>query len=303
MKKNLLKIAVIIFAVIFLLLLLDYVCYYTYIGTKRNYKCLSNYISKFQNLSEKEIYQKHILDSTTNRYVPLENKNSKLKPVLLFGFSDVRSAYLSLDENISKYLAKNTNRPIYNRVGPESTVNHMYYQLSNDNFYNLIPKPQYVLYFYRKRQMLVVTDKMDFCQHDFYYSFQNDKLNLIRGNLVQKSYLMSWINRKAFRNSFLRSLYINKNKKLFTELMKNSFDCVQKKWGKDVEFVIVQTQKIEPCEKEMFNELQKYGFKLFDLNERLASNEERFHVLITYCMNSLYWEKAARIISEELITK
>ena len=292
-------ILIIIFAAI-LLFLADYYYYIALDDKIKKNKSLYDYIVKYQDKTETEINNKYIYDKNTNRfYRPIENSNSKLKPVVIFGFSSVYGLNLDKNETISHNLANLTHRPIYNRTKPEASLNHMYYQLSNNDFYKIVPKPEYILYFYVSKQYVLMNNKLDFCQHDVYYTLKKDSLaknNKI--SILKKSYLIAQLNIAKFKKSGIKHFLNDKNNKLFEKILLESKNKQKKHWKNDTKFIVIICSK--PCDSEnkIFSKLNKNGFKIIELYKYIDIENKKYKDGSR--PNAKYWQDAAKIIVKEL---
>ena len=278
---------------------LDYFFYYSYKGTNKNAKSLKDYVLNYKNKTQNEINAKYIFDNDRDRkFRTAQNIKSSLKPVLIFGASSVYGLNLDENETVSYNLAKLTKRPVYNRTKPEASLNHMYYQLSNNDFYKIVPKPEYILYFYVPKQYVLMNNKLDFCQHDVYYKLKNSKLiRVVRIPIIKKSYLMAKLNIIKFQKYGLRYFLNNKNNKLFEKILIESKNEAQKHYGKDVKFVIINCS-FDDLQKETFKSLSDNGFMIFDLYKFININD-KIHKDASR-PNAKYWQKAAIITVDKL---
>lgn len=76
-----------------------------------------------------------------------ENLYSSKKPILLFGCSYTYGMNLKQEQTFGHKIAEMTERPVYNRAMNGKGLQHMYYQLSNDKFYDEIKsEPEYIIF-------------------------------------------------------------------------------------------------------------------------------------------------------------
>lgn len=290
-----------IMTTIILLFMVDYFFYYFYKDTSVNYKSIKNYFSSYRDEAKQEIDNKYIYDRLTERtYRKVENVNSKSDSIVLFGFSSVYGLNLKPNETVSYNLAKYTKRPIYNRAKPESSLNHMYYQLSSEDFYKIVKKPDYIIYFYTPKQIMLMNNKMDYCQHDVYYKLKDDKLlKYEKIPLYKKSYLISGINRFVFRKKYLDAYYKNEAK-LFKTILIESKNEARKYWGNDFKFIIVRCANSGSIlENKMFDELNKEGFVVLDLHKYIDIKDQKYNSYKSFRLNALFWKDVASILVKE----
>lgn len=152
-------IKIILFNIVFILFILFCMNFYAYYSDiewndeqKNDIKLiLEKYIS-FMNRDISEI------DTINNliyndEFRPVENVNNKdLPPIILFGCSFVYGTWLTNTQTFSYQLGKLTKRKIFNRAMGGWGVQHMLYQLRNEDFYNYINEnspdlePEYIIY-------------------------------------------------------------------------------------------------------------------------------------------------------------
>lgn len=147
-KTNLILINLIIFLILFFIL--DISTYYRRLYMSNYYAPpfeKVSYISHItRDMSRKQTDE--IMFKRKDLYRPVENKNSKKKPIVLFGCSFIQGHKLNDNQTVSYKLGKYTGRPIYNRASGGWGTQHMLYQLRSDKFYKQVPQPEYVIYTY-----------------------------------------------------------------------------------------------------------------------------------------------------------
>lgn len=283
-----------------LLLVADYFCYCSYEGTNKKPKPVRDYIYNYKNKTEQENFDKYIYDKIVKRtYRKIENENSHLKPIVLFGFSNVYGLNLTPQETISFNIGKITKRPVYNRAKAESSLNHMYYQLSNDDFYKIVKKPEIIFYFYSPKQFMLMNHKLDFCQHDIYYKLKRGRLIKYENiPLYKKSYLMSAINRFIFRKGYFKNIYYTTDAKLFETLLIESKKEAQKHWGDNIKFVIVKCFDSDNIlEDKIFINLSKQGFVIFELKKFMKIKDKIYKDGARH--SPLFWKDTAEVLVKE----
>lgn len=94
---------------------------------------------------------------TSDEFRPVENEKSKKAPIVLFGCSFTYGAELENNQTFSYKLAQKTGRPVYNRGLNGLGVQHMLFQLQDKSFYEIIPKPEYVVYVFMEGHIQRIT--------------------------------------------------------------------------------------------------------------------------------------------------
>lgn len=280
-------------AVLFVFFITDYISFKSYNIKNKSY---FNEYYKYKKKTQQEIAKKYIFDtSSSTNFRDIENKNSNLESIILFGTNEVYGLNLNPDETISHNLSKLTSRPIYNRVKSESSLNHMYYQLSNEDFYKIIKKPKYIFYFYTPKQLILTNNKYDFGIHDIYYKLKNGKIEKYKKiPLNKRLFLIGKINKTLYKNNFLYYFY-KKDSAIFKTLLSESKNEAQKHWGKDVNFVIIICNKNNsPFEDEIFKDLKNKGFIIFELNNCLNSKKQKNDI-----SKPDFWIESAKILTKE----
>lgn len=90
----------------------------------------------------------------TQEFETLTSDNPNKKPIILFGDSYVRGGGVSPEKTISYLLYKQTNRTIYNRAFWGWGIQHMLYQLQDENVRKVLPEnPEYVIFVYEDSLM------------------------------------------------------------------------------------------------------------------------------------------------------
>ncbi len=109
---------------------------------------LKDYKDFYSKIPDKNVIYNDYILGKDNFYRRVVNENSKKKPILLFGCSFVYGHEISEDKIFSEVLGKYTGRPIYNRARQGFGVSEMLFQLQNEDFYKIIPQPEYIIYTY-----------------------------------------------------------------------------------------------------------------------------------------------------------
>ena len=77
-----------------------------------------------------------------------EGLNYKKKPIVIFGCSFAYGYLLNNEDTFSYKLSHLTKRPVYNRAYTGWGIQHMLYQVRDDDFFKTVPEPEYVIYVY-----------------------------------------------------------------------------------------------------------------------------------------------------------
>ena len=111
---------------------------------------------------------------------PVEYRNPKLKPIILFGCSFTAGFGLENNETFSYKLAQYTNRSVYNRGRSGTGLPFLYYQLSDNEIIKELPKnPEYIIFtlipnhfprLFRYRNFVLTGE------HTLRYKIQDNKL-------------------------------------------------------------------------------------------------------------------------------
>ena len=262
------KIFINFISIIFILIVFDFLVFYQGLPSEIKNNALSLYKSFYSPVSEKELYDKYILGKN-NFYRKAENEDSKKRPILLFGCSFVYGHKISEDKIMSHVLAKYTNRPVYNRAKHGFGVQNMLYQLQNENFYKIIPQPEYIIYTYigdhvrRLYQPSIVSLKE---YYDIRYSFKQGELK----QNTEKDCILSAKIKMLFWN---KGLFINDKKN--DELLKQHFllskKYVDKYWpgSKFIIFIYLDGSNIE----NIIPDLIKAGFIIIKRNDIAPFND------------------------------
>ncbi len=173
--------------------------------------------------------------------------NYKNKPIILFGGSFGWGAGLQEKQTFHYKLSELTKRPVYNRSVSGWGVQHMLYQLRRDDFYNEVPKPEYVIYVYisdhiSRMYKYSFIKRLNFNDgYQFNYLKYNEKNGALeeekRIKNIPYSRLYNWyfLEYRAEKNA-------KNSKKAFDMLEKHLLECrkqIDKHWGRDVKFIVL----------------------------------------------------------------
>ena len=181
-----------IFAFIIFVFLIDLYAFkkdLNYFYGKENRNFIKSYCEYYKKAYEPvDLHKRYIWGETKtgeNFYRKVLNENSNLRPILLFGCSYIYGYKIPENNFFSYLLAKYTKRPVYNRAKDAVGTAVMLYQLQNEDFYKLFPKPpKYVIYTFLNdhiRRMYFPCSPLDYgkeYQTDIFYKLKNKKLKL-----------------------------------------------------------------------------------------------------------------------------
>ena len=212
-----------------------------------------------------------------SEFRPTENINSKKGAIVIFGCSFAYGMYLNADETFSYRLGKMTLRPIYNRAMHGWAPKQMIYQLQNEKFYTIVPKPEYVIYVFIPEQVSrqYINTKLVSSQprHNLFYKNKNGVLKRDKFTEYMFSSSLFYILK---RQKYPRLMKMYEQKDL--ELLKLYFLTAQKEiirhWGNDVKFVIFLYGKENDLQKlkSVFSSLKKSNFIIVDINGLSSKN-------------------------------
>ncbi len=184
-----------------------------------------------------------------NKYVRTpEGLNYKNKPIVIFGCSYAYGYKLKKNQTFSHKLSIQTKRPVYNRAVAGWGVQHMLYQVKQDEFYKKVPEPEYVIYLEMKdhfRRAYVTTFLSgQLLNEDYYLTFQYKNGKLLRTPKVEshqiyrRLYLFNKLHHYYVNNIVLNPRNYDKYSKFIIEHFVESRDEMKKHW-KNTKFVIL----------------------------------------------------------------
>lgn len=207
-----------------------------------------------------------------DRFRPISYKNNKKRPVILFGCSVTYGFLLNDNQTFSYKLSNYTNRTVYNRGFPGTSVPFMYYQLKSTNIKKDIPDAEYIIYTFIDAHL----DRLLRYRSDSFNSILNVKYKLVNGKLIEEKPLST-----VFLSTYINTLYEEKYsklmskqrecKELFYALMDASRKEARKKYP-NVKFVVLVYGF--PDDRTLNDELKKKGFTVLYTYELLNSFDE-----------------------------
>ena len=220
-------------------------------------------------------------ESSWNGRKPDGLEYSNNTPILVLGCSFAFGQHLYKDQTFSYKLAHLLKRPVYNRALAGAGVQHMYYQTTNEDFYNDVPKTDTVIHIiindhYRRMfgEMFKVTDPV----LNLHYKKKNN-------TLVMDNYNNFLLNFFKFSNTFeiirhkYQKFYIRnpKNAENLTDEMVLYFikirENLENRWNTKLNYTVVLYRKIlhaDILEKKLkqngFNVIKTSDITTEDLN-------------------------------------
>ena len=189
--RKLLKVLICLFISVFLFLIFDAVFFYSIVfkeygvfKSQQKYEkgkfkdILPRYFIKLKKFEElyKDISKYDI-------FRPIQNSESKERPILIFGCSYAYGYVFDNTETISYVMSKYSTRPIINRAVSGWGIQHVLYQLREDKeFTSSIKNPKYVFYVLMDNgghfERLFYTNFPNIIHKDYYFTYklENDKL-------------------------------------------------------------------------------------------------------------------------------
>ena len=217
---------------------------------------------------------------------PIENRDNNKKPIILFGCSYTEGFGLNDNETFSKKLADYTNRTVINRGRRGTSLPFLYYQLSDKELVNSLPKnTEYIIYtlipdhfprLFRYRNFVLTGD------HNLRYKIHNNKLvedkpvfpalhSLFTSIIVEE-----YIANKRAENDI-------ETEKLFSKLFEDSYNIIQKEFP-EAKLVIIYLKNSSE------NDTHKYD-ETIDSLKNLGSNVDIIYInnLIPDLNEKKYW--------------
>ncbi len=170
----------------------------------------------------------------------------KKPPIIIFGGSYAWGARLYEDQTFHYKLSELMQRPVYNRAISGWGVQHMLYQLERDDFYEDVPKPEYVIYLYISNHISRMHKYNFIYKYSRKYSYNYLKYNLIADKLIEEKkpqhipYLRIY---EQFILRYFAKINENNSKKSFDIFEKHLLACkeqMDKHWGENnVKFILL----------------------------------------------------------------
>lgn len=214
--------------------------------------------------------------------------NYKNKPIIIFGCSFAWGARLSEEQTLHYKLSELTHRPVYNRAISGWGVQHMLYQLMQDDLYSELPEPEYVVFVYISNHISRMYKYNFIYNYSRKYSYNYLKYNEKGDNLLEEKRVQNILYSRIWNHYILRFIAIlnekneNKSFKLLEKHFIKAKEEINKHW-KNTKFIILNYET--ECEynnypnilnKNNINKLLKDGFYVIntsDLTDIKLNNE------------------------------
>ena len=279
MKKNIILVIVSLLAVFIILNILNWFIFY-----KNSYKPLNDYFSEYKEFLKRDISNENRIKQVINdeNYRKFENAGFKKRPVIVFGST---IAYGDSDEKdtLTYKLGKSTQRNVYNRAYGAFGIQHMLYQLQNNKFYGIVPKPEYIIYVYTNGQPQTITtpESLDFPPaYTVFYKYNPKKgFELKRRTfLTDKCIIQHFISNYLARTILNKNVSYNKSREnMIIEYLKASREEARKHWNdNNIKFIVLFYDN--PSFDETFDKLHKLGFYTLSENDLKADKNQNGQV-------------------------
>ncbi len=218
---------------------------------------------------------------------PIENKNSKEQPILIFGCSGAYGYNFDDKETISHIMSKYSNRPIINRSALSFCVQHILFQLENIDMLQyedvsgegVYKNPKYVFYLLMggDRQFSQINYPLSGDCNEYYLLYEVKNGKLVRKEPILgmyfKSNIVDYVLEKYTYNK-ARKQFDNDDKKLFNLFilyMKTINELIKENFGKDTKFIILT---FEGTKKELWQkQLEEEGIEIVDIAETIGEKD------------------------------
>jgi hypothetical protein len=211
-------------------------------------------------------------------YRKIENPNAK-KGIVIFGCSFAYGQNIKMNETFSYQLGRLTHFKIINRAHCARAAHQMLYQLENNEFYKIVPKPEYVIYIFIPDHIRRVN--ISTLDRNVHYKKQGDHLVIKK---VSISYMNSPVINQLFHSLHILipyDLYKKKPIDFYFMHIYQAMDDIEKYWGKNTKFIYFSYE--DDFDSDVYlnhlKALEKKGaivVRLKDLQE-LAGKQESFY--------------------------
>ena len=246
MKNIFIKILINVLILIILLLFLDFIAFYLWRASfDKSYKTnllkyISSSVEMYRDIGHSPFINKEKLGDVlinSENYRPVENPDAE-PVIVIFGCSFAYGAWLGDDETFSHLLAKETGYKVINRAVGAGSVQHMLYQLENENFYKIIPKADYVIYVYMYDQIKrTYLPNIHWNRTVYYKKTKDNNLNLKKFSINYANnsiigYFAAWICEKF-------GIASEKDLDFYFLHITQSIENIKKHWGNDTKVILL----------------------------------------------------------------
>lgn len=244
--------------------------------------------------------------------------NTKKPSIIVFGCSFAYGSLLNDNQTFSSKLSSYSKRNVYNRALDGCGIQHMYYLLQDEKFFEHIsPNPDYVIYVYIENQLerlnaTIFPHSVLTNGANIRYGILNDKLVLKKENLlIKKSFIYRKLvilndKKRDNRKNIIKNSNFELANKLFLESKKileekyPNIKFVILKYDYNYSYIIDNYQDFDLEKADMWNELAKEGFIVLNTKDIIG---EKFN--IEYTVNDRYHpnEKAWDLLVPKLVER
>ena len=302
-KKVVIVLFINIISICIFFLILNFCIYYCGLNSKDSfYNKLNSYISFLKrDISEKDTYYTLI---SSQKFRPIENRSLNKGGIVLFGCSFVYGSELNNKQTISYKLAKLAQRPVYNRAIEGWGVQHMLYQLNNDDFYNIVPKPEYIIYVYYdghlSRMYTPITPSYPDCYCIFYKKTKKGFVPKKRTFFSDKIIIQHYIKNNLIRKLEHFNKFYSFEENLLADYIIESRNEAEKHWGKDIKFVVLFYSLIK--NEQIYERLQSNNILTIDVEDfKIDVDDKQYQISSTNVHpNEKAWDVIVPIIVKKL---
>lgn len=271
--KKLCIIIVNIILIVVVLISYDMYVYYKTSNESRHYQSVKSFLNIYS-FFYKEQFRKKDNDYFLNQYIygktaegkdfyrKVVNPESSLKPILLFGCSFVYGYKIPESAIASEVFGRYTNRPVYNRAQDGLGVNLMLYQLQNEEFYKIIPEPQYIIYNFiddHPRRMYETCVPFVNYYYDIFYKIKNNKV--VQTKYLNKFYSVEELKKKYYFHKIKEEKFREKQRQLLLLQLIECNNLIKQHWP-DSEFIIFVYTNDDSLLGEIKGELEQNGIRI-----------------------------------------
>ncbi len=247
----------------------------------KSVKKIPSYFIKLRPI--KDYYQENLKNLR-----PVMNPDSKMDSIIIFGCSYAYGYVFPNEQTISYVMSKYSKRPIYNRAINSTGIQHVIYQLRDENIYKAVKtKPKYVFYvlmdYTGHFERLYYTSMPSIIDNNYYFTYKQKGNELVERkpflNLYYNFAIIRHIQNKLILNWVNYNYWTKSNKKLFNFFIlhfKTINKLIKSNWGEseDSEFPKLIILTFEHTKKYMWeNELKKEGIDVIDIADTIGVHE------------------------------
>lgn len=236
--------------------------------------------------------------------------NYKKKPIVIFGCSFAYGFELEEKDIFSSILSEYMQRPVYNRAFIGWGIQHMLKQVSDEEFYEKVPEPEYVIflsiYDHFRRLYAITFFSGDMLKESFYlrYKVKDDYLIEIRHQNAFYKFIKSLYIVQKFHHFYVNNVIINGDKieRNFDFALKHYEQSIKemKKHWKNTKYYVLFYDDFNNL--DIFkSELEKMGYKT--INIRKLTEEDLYapeYTIIDGHPSAKAWKLLTPLIAEEI---